>query len=51
MDKTNRAVKVCRRMAEIEELRANGDLSPQTDEELSEEYDNLENELEGLEVA
>ena len=51
LDKTNRAIKITRRMTEIEEFRANDDLSAAKDEELSIECGELEEELEALEVA
>lgn len=51
MDKTNRAIKITRRMTEIEELKANGDLTVRQDEDLGWEYCQLEEELENLEVA
>lgn len=42
---------ITQRMTEIEELRANGDLSQHVDEELSHEYDCLADELESLHVV
>jgi hypothetical protein len=51
MDKTNRALKISRRMTEIEELKANADLSQQAADELTVEYDILDEELNSLEVA
>jgi hypothetical protein len=51
MDKTNRIIKITRRMTEIEELRANRDLPQLVDEELAYEYDDLEQELSDIEPA
>ena len=51
MDKTARAVKIIRRMTEIEELLANKDLLMQDAENLRYEYEKLDVELENLDVA
>ena len=51
MDKTNRVVRICRRMAEIEDIRAFGDLPVREEEDLSYEYDDLSEELRALRVA
>lgn len=50
MNKTNRHAEIIRRMTEIEELKANGDLTVRQDEELGWEYCQLEEELENLEA-
>lgn len=51
MDKTNRVIKIARRMTEIEEIKANKDLCEFREEELSIEYENLEEELSNIEVS
>ena len=54
MDKTNRAVKICRRLTEIAERKHGffkGEISNREYEELTYEEIELEIELEGLEVA
>ena len=51
MDKTNRVLKITRRMTEIEELKSNGEMSQRAAEELTVEYGILDEELNSLEVA
>jgi hypothetical protein len=51
MDKTNWAIKISRRLTEIEELKTNKDLSPYEKTLLIYEYEQLAQELENLTVA
>ena len=51
MDNTNRAVKICRRIVDIEHALACKDQEERKDEELQEELEKLEEELKTLKVA